>query len=124
MARHAAEVATREQIDALAAALAENERAIARARAFAITDVAFHRVLTVIPGNPIFLAAHEALVEWLINQRIHVANTEIENRRSFAGHQAVFEAIERHEPEAAGQAMRAHLENARRKFNSGSDRLD
>ena len=80
--------------------------------------------LTVIPGNPIFLAAHEALVEWLINQRIHMANTEIENRKSFAGHQAVFEAIERHDPEAAGQAMRAHLENARRKFNSGSDRPD
>ncbi|ESX17848.1 hypothetical protein X766_15600 [Mesorhizobium sp. LSJC255A00] len=26
-------------------------------------------------------------------------HTEIETRRSFAGHQAVFEAIERHEPE-------------------------
>ncbi|WP_198026960.1 FCD domain-containing protein [Mesorhizobium sp. LSHC422A00] len=43
--------------------------------------------------------------------------------QEFAGHQAVFEAIERHDPEAAGQAMRAHLENARRKFNSGSGRL-
>ncbi|MER9455013.1 hypothetical protein [Mesorhizobium sp. M0478] len=32
-----------------------------------------------------------------------MANTEIENRRSFAGHQAVFEAIERHDPEAAGR---------------------
>jgi len=53
-----------------------------------------------------------------------VANTEIENRTSFAGHQAVFEAIERRDPEAAGQAMRAHLENARSKFNSGSGRLD
>ncbi|ESZ60626.1 FCD domain-containing protein [Mesorhizobium sp. C120A] len=52
-----------------------------------------------------------------------MANTKIENHRSFAGHQAVFEAIERHDPEAAGQAMRAHLENARRKFNSGSGRL-
>ncbi|MER8988099.1 MULTISPECIES: hypothetical protein [unclassified Mesorhizobium] len=36
----------------------------------------------------------------------------------------MFEAIERRDPEAAGQAMRAHLENARRKFNSGSGRLD
>ncbi|MER9732739.1 FCD domain-containing protein [Mesorhizobium sp. M0217] len=53
-----------------------------------------------------------------------MANTEIENRTSFAGHQAVFEAIEHRDPEAAGQAMRAHLENARRKFNSGLGRLD
>ncbi|RUW97347.1 MAG: transcriptional regulator NanR [Mesorhizobium sp.] len=124
IARHAAEVATRSQIDALAAALAENERAISRARAFALTDVAFHRVLTAIPGNPIFLAAHEALVEWLINQRIHMANTELENRISFAGHKNVFEAIERHDPEAAGQAMREHLENARRKFNPGQSKPD
>ncbi|ESX46653.1 FCD domain-containing protein [Mesorhizobium sp. C416B] len=36
----------------------------------------------------------------------------------------MLEAIERRDPEAAGQAMRAHLENARRKFNSGSGRLD
>ncbi|WP_245518068.1 FCD domain-containing protein, partial [Mesorhizobium sp. M2D.F.Ca.ET.148.01.1.1] len=86
---------------------------MSRARAFALTDVAFHRVLTAIPGNPIFLAAHEALVEWLINQRIHMANTELENRIRFAGHKAGFEAIERHDPEAAGQAMREHLENAR-----------
>jgi DNA-binding FadR family transcriptional regulator len=117
IARHAAEVATKEQIDTLAKALAENERAILRARAFAVTDVAFHRVLTDIPGNPIFLAVHEALVEWLINQRIHMANTEVENRISFAGHRTVFEAIERRDPEAAGRAMREHLENARRKFN-------
>jgi DNA-binding FadR family transcriptional regulator len=117
IARHAAEVATKEQIDALARALAENERAIPRARAFAVTDVVFHRVLTEIPGNPIFLAVHEALVEWLINQRIHMANTEVENRKSFAGHSKVFEAIERRDPDAAGRAMREHLENARRKFN-------
>lgn len=116
IARHAAETATPAQIDALARALDENERAIPRARAFALTDVGFHRVLTEIPGNPIFLAAHEALVEWLISQRIHTANTEFENQRSFAGHKSVFEAIERRDPEAAGLAMREHLENARRKF--------
>ncbi|WP_245489690.1 FCD domain-containing protein [Mesorhizobium sp. M2D.F.Ca.ET.140.01.1.1] len=53
-----------------------------------------------------------------------MANTELENRISFAGHKNVFEAIERHDPEAAGQAMREHLENARRKFNPGQSKPD
>jgi DNA-binding FadR family transcriptional regulator len=68
--RRAAELATAEQLGALRHALAGNERAIGRARVFAATDVAFHRVLTEIPGNPIFLAAHEALVDWLVSQRL------------------------------------------------------
>lgn len=116
IARHAAEFATAAQVNELEAALRTNEAAIARARLFAETDVAFHRVLTGIPGNPIFRAAHEALVEWLISQRIDIHNTEIENRKSFEGHLQVWQAIADRDPEAAGAAMRAHLENARRKF--------
>jgi DNA-binding FadR family transcriptional regulator len=115
IARHAAEHAGDDQCAALRRALDDNERMIPKANGFAHTDVAFHRVLMGIPGNPIFVAVHEALVDWLISQRIHVANTEVENMRSFDGHRRIVEAIERHDPEAAGTAMREHLLNARRK---------
>lgn len=118
--RHAAEAATQEQIGTLRAALEENEKSIPRARAFAATDIAFHRALTEIPGNPIFLAAHEALVEWLISQRIHTVNTEEENRKSFAGHRAIFDAITQKDPDGAASAMREHLRNARLKFERAS----
>lgn len=114
--RHSAEHASPAQIMALRSALQENERMINQARGFAETDVAFHRVLMGIPGNPIFTAVHEALVEWLISQRIHRADTQRENRMSFEGHARIVEAIEARNPEAAGAAMRAHLEHARRKF--------
>ena len=116
IARHAALHASDEQIATLREALKSNEEAIPKARLFAITDVAFHRVLTEIPGNPIFVAMHDALVDWLINQRRLPADPDISNKRSFEGHLAIFEAIEARDPDAAARAMEVHLENAQRKF--------
>lgn len=118
VARHAAEFATPEQIDAIADALEDNERAIPRARPFALTDVAFHRVLTESTGNPIFLAMHEALVDWLISQRRFPADPEAGNRRAYGDHVAIFNAIQRNDPEAAGHAARRHLEHAWRRFRT------
>jgi GntR family transcriptional regulator, sialic acid-inducible nan operon repressor len=116
IARHAAEFATATQVKQLEGALRVNEAAIPKARLFAETDVAFHRVLTEFPGNPIFTAAHQALVEWLISQRVEIHNTEAANFKSFQGHVEVWQAIADRNPDAAGAAMRAHLENARQKF--------
>jgi len=121
VARHAAEFATPEQVGTIGRALEENERSIPRARAFAVTDVAFHRALTESTGNPIFLAMHEALVDWLISQRRLPTDPETGNRRAYADHAAIFEAIERHDPEAAGQAARVHLEHAWRRFRTANE---
>lgn len=121
VARHVAEHATPDQISRIAQALEANEQAIPRARVFAITDVAFHRVLSESTGNPIFLAMHEALVEWLISQRQMPPDPEAGNRRSHEDHVAIFLAIERRDPEGAGQAMRLHLEHAWRKFRVTTD---
>lgn len=115
IARYAARHATERQRAALREALDANERAVTRARAFADTDVAFHRVLMEVPGNPIFTAVHQALVDWLISQRTPLAD-EAGNRRSAEGHRRVLRAIEDGDSEAAGQAMREHLEAARRRF--------
>lgn len=116
IARHAALHATEEQVEVLHEALLRNQEAIPKARLFAITDVAFHRVLTEIPGNAIFVAMHDALVDWLINQRRLPADPDTSNRQSFDGHAAVFEAIKARDPDAAAQAMEKHLANAQRKF--------
>ena len=115
IARHAARHATTGQRAALRDALDANEQAIPRARAFAETDVAFHRVLMEVPGNPIFTAVHQALVDWLISQRTPMADAA-GNRRSYEGHLRVLRAIEDGDGEEAGQAMREHLEAAQRRF--------
>lgn len=113
--RHAALHATEAQLTALNAALAVNERAIPQARLFAETDVAFHRLLMELPSNPIFVAVHQALVDWLISQHIPKADP-LGNRRAFEGHRVILDAIKRRDPEAAGLAMREHLMAARRRY--------
>ncbi|AFL51358.1 DNA-binding FadR family transcriptional regulator [Sinorhizobium fredii] len=119
-ARHLAANATAAQIEAIEAALARNEAAIGKARAFAMTDVAFHRTLTEMVSNPIFLAVHDAFVDWLIAQRPLPVQPEISNRESFEEHVAIVEAIRTGEPERAGRAMREHLESAARKYRQTS----
>lgn len=115
IARYAATHADAQQIAALQAALDANEQAIPHARAFADTDVAFHRILMAMPGNPIFVSVHQALVDWLISQHTPKADPE-GNKSAFKGHRAVMEAILRRDPEAAGLAMRDHLMAARRRY--------
>ncbi|RVP36534.1 transcriptional regulator NanR [Sinorhizobium meliloti] len=119
-ARHLAAHATAEQIEAIDAALARNEAAIGKARAFAATDVAFHRTLTQMVSNPIFVAVHDAFVDWLIDQRPLPTRPEISNRESFEEHVAIVEAIRSRDPERAGKVMRDHLESAARKSRQTS----
>lgn len=115
IARYAAIHANPLQIADLQSALDANERAIPHARAFADTDVAFHRSLMAIPENPIFISVHQALVDWLISQHTPKADPP-GNKSAFEGHRAVMEAILRHDAEAAGLAMRDHLMAARRRY--------
>jgi hypothetical protein len=46
---------------------------------FIRSDVEFHRVLAEIPGNPIFMAIHVALLDWLIAARPTVPSTSFTN---------------------------------------------
>ena len=58
LVRHAALNARKDDIAALARALAVNEAAIPEAEGFYATDVAFHAVLYDLPRNPILPAVH------------------------------------------------------------------
>jgi DNA-binding FadR family transcriptional regulator len=116
LVRHACAHATDEQIALLQDALARNEAAIGDETEFALTDVAFHRVIAEIPVNPIFTAMHDAAVEWIIRQRPHLEDAETHNRMSYAGHLAVFQAIRDRDGERAANAMTRHLEEAYNRY--------
>jgi DNA-binding FadR family transcriptional regulator len=104
----------------LAAALDANEAAIGRPEAFIASDVAFHRVLAELPGNPIFLALHDAVVEWIIHERPLLRNTAANNRRSHHQHGAILEAIRRRDALAAITAMRVHLGDAKQRYSTAA----
>ena len=111
LVRYAAEHATDEQIALLGKALELNSQSLDDNAQFIRSDVDFHRVLAEIPGNPIFMAIHVALFDWLIAARPKVADQELHehNSVSYQQHIAIVEAIRAHDPEEADRALQAHL---------------
>jgi DNA-binding FadR family transcriptional regulator len=109
IAEEAAKIATDEDISELENALAANAAAIGDNLQFVKTDVAFHLAIARAPRNPIYIALHEAIVEWLVDQRRVSLRSVGADRAAFASHRRIFEAIRARDPMAAGNEMRRHL---------------
>lgn len=111
LVRYAAENASDEQIERLVKALALNSESLEDNALFIRSDVDFHRVLAEIPGNPIFMAIHVALLDWLIAARPKVPDDALyaHNTISYQQHIAIAEAIQRRDPDEADRALQTHL---------------
>jgi len=114
LARLAAQRATAEDIAELKDALDANGRAIGDREAFRSTDVAFHYVIAAIPRNSIFTSLHNAVVEWLTEQRETSGRSPIAGKSAFAAHKRIYAAIAAHEPIDAQKAMQDHLDEVAR----------
>ena len=115
LARHAALYATDEDLADFEAALEENRQSIGDLSRFERTDVAFHYVLAIIPRNPIFTAIHDALAEWLLEQRrTTLAPGQFE--KVYVAHRKIFKAVAARDPDKAEAAMREHLEYVARRY--------
>ena len=79
-------------------------------RVFKKTDIYFHRVIASIPGNPLFLAIHQALVDWVIVSRPDPVNTEELNRQSYEDHAAIVECIKQRDIEGSDRALSRHVD--------------
>jgi len=109
MARHAAQTINATRLAELKTALAANKSAIGDGERFMQTDVAFHRILFQTAGNPVFDAVHAALVNWLMERWRKIDRTEAIQTLAYKGHQQIYRAVEKHDPDAAQEAMRKHL---------------
>ena len=110
LVRHAAASATPSQIKELEEALELNGKSIENDSQFRRTDIYFHRVIASIPGNPIFLAVHQALMDWLIDSRPDRINTAELNKKSYDDHVAIFECIKNGDVEGADAQLSAHID--------------
>lgn len=110
LVRNAATNASEDEITGLAAALEENKGAVGNVQAFIETDVAFHFCLARMMRNPAFVALHDAMSTWLLEQRQFALREHDEDQRSFEAHARIFATIEERDPDAAEAAMRQHLE--------------
>ena len=63
-----------------------------------------------IPGNPIFLAIHQALVDWVIDARPENASSNELNAKSYQDHVEIFKCIKKHDVEGADKKLTQHIE--------------
>ena len=109
MARNAANKITESQLADLKAALAANKQAIGSRDLFMETDIAFHRILFLVSGNPVFEAVHKALVNWLMARWRQIERSDATETLAFKGHQKIYLAVAKRDPDAAEAAMQKHL---------------
>jgi len=115
LARNAALRATKEDIEAFGEALEANRQSIGDLKRFERTDVDFHYTLALMMRNPIFTAIHDALAEWLLEQR-HTTLAEGEDVKAYEAHRAIYEAVAARDPDQSERAMRDHLEYVARRY--------
>jgi DNA-binding FadR family transcriptional regulator len=111
VARLAAMRASAGDIEQLRRSLEANSAARGDIARFERTDVAFHHVLARITQNPIFVAVHDALVEWLTSQRTISLRAPGAEQAAFESHRRIFEAVSAKDGEAAAAAMDDHLKS-------------
>lgn len=110
LAREAARKASPAQIAEMKQLLADN-LASDDIPGFAQTDDAFHFAVARVSGNPVINALYEGVLELLQDQR----HTSLKDPRAMVAaqncHEAIFDAIEARDPDAAEAAMRRHLQD-------------
>jgi DNA-binding FadR family transcriptional regulator len=116
LVREAARKATAADIATLRDALERNAAASGDPATFERTDVDFHLAIIRTVANPIFLALHRALSEWLVDQRRTSLQRKGAEARALRAHREIFEAIVAHDADAAEQAMSQHLETVNKLY--------
>lgn len=109
MVRFAAENASNAQIAKMMSAIEECDANLSYIEAFRIADVKFHRALSEVSGNPIFVALHETFVDRLMKGAPIRVDFLAHNKTSNAGHKEILSAIVAKKSDVAEQALKAHL---------------
>ena len=93
--------------------IVERQRAcLGDAQSFIRADIAFHRRLAVISGNPIFAAVSEALLDWLFQYHTDLLIWTGREHVTLAEHAKIIAHIETNDPAKAETAMREHLDRS------------
>ena len=87
--------------------------ALEEADTFIEADNDFHLALAEAAANPLILSLIDSIVGLLREQRMGIFRSNKGGARGQFHHKRILAAVERHDPEAARDAMRAHLEQVR-----------
>lgn len=125
LARESARLATEESLAAMEASLAGFQRVIETSRVrdeefvriLAKLDLEFHQAIVATIRNPLLTLLQESLFDWLLEQRLSTLGSDGQPEVTFAAHRKVYEAIRRHDPDAAEAAMTEHLDQVVEVYN-------
>jgi DNA-binding FadR family transcriptional regulator len=112
LARMAAERATDDDVARLRRRHDEHRASMNQLERFMECDMAFHRELARISGNPIFPAIVEALFQWASDYYQPLVRAPGAEQLTLAEHERLLDAIAAHDPDAAERAVREHLTRA------------
>ncbi len=112
LVREAARKADATAVAKLRKCLEAQEAAMDRPTAFMRGDMAFHREIAEIAGNPILALASQALFEWLMAFHTSLVRAPGAETLTLEEHAGLVEAIAAHDPDAAEERMHAHLTRA------------
>jgi GntR family transcriptional regulator, transcriptional repressor for pyruvate dehydrogenase complex len=102
--------ATQEDIEKARKLLAQMKGALKDKKQFAILDLEFHITLANASGNAVLSDLISVIRSQLARTLSRVLKLPNALPLSLKEHMAIFDAIERHDPEAARKAMQAHLD--------------
>jgi DNA-binding FadR family transcriptional regulator len=111
-ARMAAERATEEDVARLQLSVARHRASMVNLEEFIERDMAFHREIALISGNPIFPSIVESLFRWAGEYYRPLVRAPGAEELTLSEHQRIVDAIARHDGDGAAEAMRAHLNRA------------
>ena len=112
MARMAAQKATSAQIDQLRLLLEEHKASLHNPDRFLATDIAFHRGIAAISGNPIYMAVSQAMLQWLEQFYHEAVRAPGAESTTLNEHVKLFECIADRNPDGATKALIEHLTRA------------
>ena len=117
LVRIAAERANAQNVGRLRQRLAAQRATLDDADLFLERDIAFHREIAVISGNPIFPAIVEGMFQWAREFYTAMVRVPGAERLTLEEHERILEAIAAHDGKAAERAMRDHLTRANRLYS-------
>lgn len=108
-ARMAAQKAGPQDIEALRARIEDQRAALTQMERFLACDMAFHREIARVSGNPIFPAVVEAVFQWAGDYYQPLVRAPGAEQLTLQEHTRLVDAIAAHDADAAEQAVRAHV---------------
>jgi GntR family transcriptional regulator, sialic acid-inducible nan operon repressor len=112
LARMAAERATEEDVANLQLRVTQQRASMVDLEKFIERDMAFHREIALISGNPIFPAIVESLFRWAGEYYRPLVRAPGVEELTLSEHQRIVDAIARRDGDEAADAMRQHLSRA------------